>query len=218
MPVVLDELNAVGLSFTQACGDVWRNVVGCPLAGVDGHELIDSRPLIAELERTFVGDKRFSNLPRKFKVSVSGCLHRCAQHEINDIGLVAVEREGVIGYDVWVGGGLGASARMGRRLDAFVLPEEAAEVCAAITEIFRDEGKRTKRTRARIKFLVDEWGVERLRAEVERKIGRSLPTLGRPRRPDRPAPRPPGRAPAARSPACTTSARPRCAAASAASR
>jgi len=176
LPVVLDELNAVGLSFTQACGDVWRNVVGCPLAGVDGHELIDSRPLIEELERTFVGDRRFSNLPRKFKVSVSGCLHRCAQHEINDIGLVAVEKDGVVGYDVWVGGGLGASARMGRRLDLFVLPDEAAEVCRAITEIFRDEGNRTKRTRARIKFLVDEWGVERIRAEVERRLGRSFPT------------------------------------------
>jgi sulfite reductase beta subunit-like hemoprotein len=176
MPVVLDELNAVGLSFTQACGDVWRNVVGCPLAGVDGHELIDSRPLIQELERTFVGDRRFSNLPRKFKVSVSGCLHRCAQHEINDIGLVAVEKDGVVGYDVWVGGGLGASARMGRRLDLFALPEEAAEVCRAITEIFRDEGKRTKRTRARIKFLVDEWGVERLRAAVEERLGRTFPT------------------------------------------
>ena len=176
MPVVLDELNAVGLSFTQACGDVWRNVVGCPLAGVDGHELIDSRPLIEELERTFVGDRRFSNLPRKFKVSVSGCLHRCAQHEINDIGLVAVEKDGVVGYDVWVGGGLGASARMGRRLDVFALPEEAADVCRAITEIFRDEGNRSKRTRARIKFLVDEWGVERLRAEVEERLGRSLPT------------------------------------------
>jgi len=176
LPVVLDELNAVGLSFTQACGDVWRNVVGCPLAGVDGHELIDSRPLIEELERTFVGDRRFSNLPRKFKVSVSGCLHRCAQHEINDIGLVAVEKEGVVGYDVWVGGGLGASARMGRRLDLFVLPDEAAEVCRAITEIFRDEGNRTKRTRARIKFLVDEWGVERIRAEVEQRLGRSFPT------------------------------------------
>ena len=176
MPVVLDELNAVGLSFTQACGDVWRNVVGCPLAGVDGHELIDSRPLIEELEHTFVGDRRFSNLPRKFKVSVSGCLHRCAQHEINDIGLVAVEKDGVVGYDVWVGGGLGASARMGRRLDVFALPEEAADVCRAITEIFRDEGNRSKRTRARIKFLVDEWGVERLRAEVEERLGRSLPT------------------------------------------
>jgi precorrin-3B synthase len=176
LPVVLDELNAVGLSFTQACGDVWRNVVGCPLAGVDGHELIDSRPLIEELERTFVGDRRFSNLPRKFKVSVSGCLHRCAQHEINDIGLVAVEKDGVVGYDVWVGGGLGASARMGRRLDLFVLPDEAAEVCRAITEIFRDEGNRTKRTRARIKFLVDEWGVERIRAEVEQRLGRSYPT------------------------------------------
>jgi sulfite reductase beta subunit-like hemoprotein len=176
LPVVLDELNAVGLSFTQACGDVWRNVVGCPLAGVDGHELMDSRPLIEELERTFVGDRRFSNLPRKFKVSVSGCLHRCAQHEINDIGLVAVEKDGSVGYDVWVGGGLGASARMGRRLDLFVLPEEAAEVCRAITELFRDEGNRTKRTRARIKFLVDEWGVERIRAEVEARLGRSFPT------------------------------------------
>jgi sulfite reductase beta subunit-like hemoprotein len=176
LPMVLDELNAVGLSFTQACGDVWRNVVGCPLAGVDGHELIDSRPLIEELERTFVGDRRFSNLPRKFKVSVSGCTHRCAQHEINDIGLVAVEKDGVVGYDVWVGGGLGASARMGRRLDVFALPEEAAEVCRAITEIFRDEGKRTKRTRARIKFLVDEWGVERIRDEVERRLGRTFPT------------------------------------------
>jgi sulfite reductase beta subunit-like hemoprotein len=175
LPVVLDELNAVGLSFTQACGDVWRNVVGCPLAGVDGHELHDSRPLIEELERTFVGDRRFSNLPRKFKVSVSGCLHRCAQHEINDIGLVAVEKDGVVGYDVWVGGGLGASARMGRRLDLFALPEEAAEVCRAITELFRDEGNRAKRTRARIKFLVDEWGVERIRAEVERRLGRSFP-------------------------------------------
>ena len=122
LPVVLDELNAVGLSFTQACGDVWRNIVGCPLAGVDGHELLDTRPLIEELERVFVGNREFSNLPRKFKVSVSACAHRCAQHEINDIGLVAVEKDGVVGYDVWVGGGLGASARMGRRLDVFVAP------------------------------------------------------------------------------------------------
>ncbi len=176
MPVVLDELNAAGLSFTQACGDVWRNIVGCPLAGVDGHELLDSRPLIQELEQRFVGDRRFSNLPRKFKVSVSGCIHGCAQHEINDVALVAVEKDGEIGYDVWVGGGLGASARMGRRLDVFVAPDEAAEVCEAITEIYRDEGNRTKRTRARIKFLVDEWGVERLRAEVEAKVGRPLKT------------------------------------------
>jgi sulfite reductase (ferredoxin) len=176
MPVVLDELNAVGLSFTQACGDVWRNIVGCPLAGVDGHELIDTRPLIDELERTFVGDRAFSNLPRKFKVSVSACSHRCAQHEINDIGLLAVEKDGVVGYDVWAGGGLGASARMGRRLDIFASPEDAVDVCRAITEIFRDEGKRTKRTRARMKFLIDEWGVEKFRAAIEENLGRELPT------------------------------------------
>jgi len=176
LPIVLDELNAVGLSFTQACGDVWRNIVSCPLAGVDGHELIDTRPLIEELERTFVGHKEYANLPRKFKVSVSACAHRCAQHEINDIGLVAVEKDGVIGYDVWVGGGLGASARMGRRLDVFAAPDEAVEICGGITELFRDEGRRTKRTRARIKFLVDEWGVEKFRAELETHLGRELPT------------------------------------------
>ena len=176
IPIVLDELNAAGLSFTQACGDVWRNVVGCPLAGVDGHELLDTRPLIAALESAFVGHTEYSNLPRKFKVSVSACAHGCAQHEINDIGLVAVEMDGVVGYDVWVGGGLGASARMGRRLDVFVAPEDAVEICRGITEIFRDEGKRTKRTRARIKFLIDEWGVERFRSELERHLGRTLPT------------------------------------------
>ena len=92
---------------------------------------------VTELERTFVGNREFSNLPRKFKVSVSACAHRCAQHEINDIGLIAVDKDGVVGYDVWVGGGLGASAKMGRRLDVFALPEEAADVCRAITEIFR---------------------------------------------------------------------------------
>lgn len=176
VPVVLDELNAVGLSFTQACGDVWRNIVGCPLTGVDGHELIDSRPLIEALETEFVGKREYSNLPRKFKVSVSACAHGCAQHEINDIGLVAVDKDGVVGYDVWVGGGLGASARMGRRLDVFALPDEAVEVCRGITEIFRDEGRRNKRTRARIKFLVDEWGVERFRDELETRLGRELAT------------------------------------------
>ncbi len=174
MPVILDELNAAGLSFTQACGDVWRNIVGCPLAGVDGHELLDSRPVIEELERTFVGDRRFSNLPRKFKVSVSGCIHGCAQHEINDLAFVAVEKDGEVGYDVWVGGGLGASAHVGRRLDAFVRADEVVEIATAITEIYRDEGKRTKRTRARIKFLVDEWGPEKLRDEVEANLGHPL--------------------------------------------
>jgi sulfite reductase (ferredoxin) len=176
LPIVLDELNAAGLSFTQACGDVWRNIVSCPLAGVDGRELSDASELVEALEAEFVGSREYSNLPRKFKVSVSGCAHHCAQHEINDIGLVAVAKDGTVGYDVWVGGGLGSSARMGRRLDVFAAPDEALDVCRAITEIQRDYGNRTKRTRARLKFLVDDWGPDRFRAEVERVLGRSLPT------------------------------------------
>jgi sulfite reductase beta subunit-like hemoprotein len=175
LPVVLDELNAVGLSFTQACGDVWRNIVGCPLAGIDASEILDASRLIAELEAAFVGNRAFSNLPRKFKVAVSGCRHGCAQHEINDIGLVAVEHEGRAGYDVWVGGGLGSSARVGRRLDVFAAPEDALEICRGITELQRDYGNRQKRTRARLKFLVDEWGPERFRAELERVLARELP-------------------------------------------
>ena len=197
MPVILDELNAVGLSFTQACGDVWRNVVGCPLAGVDGHELIDSRPLIEELERTFVGDRALLEPPAQVQgvgVGVPAPL-RAARDQRHRA------RRGREGRRRWAttsgsAAGSGASARMGRRLDVFVLPEEAADVCRAITEIFRDEGKRSKRTRARIKFLVDEWGVERLRDEVEQRLGRVAADIGRPGRSRRSASRPPGRPPA----------------------
>jgi sulfite reductase (ferredoxin) len=175
VPDIFATLDEVGLTSAQACGDVWRNVVGCPLAGVTADEYFDSRPVVDALVANFVGNRRFSNLPRKYKVAVSSCRHHCAQHEINDIGLVGVDAPDLgVGYDVWVGGGLGASARMGRRLGAWIPVEDAVEVASEITALFRDHGNRLKRTRARSKFLVDEWGPERFRQALEERLGREL--------------------------------------------
>jgi sulfite reductase (ferredoxin) len=175
VPDIFQTLDSVGLTSAQACGDVWRNVVGCPLCGVIADEYFDSTPVVNALVDEFVGNRRFSNLPRKYKVAVSSCRHHCAQHEINDIGLVGVDAPGLgLGYDVWVGGGLGASARMGRRLGAWIPVEQAVEVAGEITALFRDYGNRLKRTRARSKFLVDEWGPERFRQALEERLGRQL--------------------------------------------
>lgn len=178
VPHIIGELNKVGLTTQEACGDVVRNVVGCPLAGVDDDELVDASYLIEQVKEHFLYDKAFSNLPRKFKISITGCTHQCAQHEINDIGLVAVKNEaGEIGFDLWVGGGLGARPHLAKRLGVFVWYNEVVEVATRIVEIFRDHGYREDRRKARLKFLVMDWGVERFRNELETRLGRNLTDL-----------------------------------------
>ena len=158
LPDIFDRLEACGMTAAQACGDVWRNVVGCPLSGVIADEHFDATPQVFDLTRHFLGNRRFSNLPRKFKVAVSSCRHHCAQHEINDLAFVAVEHPELgWGYDVWVGGGLGPSARMSRRIDVFVSAETITEVAEGVTALHRDHGNRLSGP-GRIKFLVDEWG------------------------------------------------------------
>jgi sulfite reductase (ferredoxin) len=169
VPAIWEALEAVGLSSVQACGDVPRTTIGCPLAGVDARELIDATPFVAEIERRFVGDPAFSNLPRKFKTSISGCADHCAQHEINDIAFVAVEVDGRVGFDLWVGGGLGPAPRLAQRLGVTVPPERVAEVWAGVTGLFRDHGYRRSRNHARFKFLVADWGPERVREVLERE-------------------------------------------------
>jgi sulfite reductase (ferredoxin) len=176
LPEIFDRLDSCGMTAAQACGDVWRNVVGCPLSGVIADEHFDATPDVFELTRHFLGNRRFSNLPRKFKVAVSSCRHHCAQHEINDLSFVATEHPELgWGYDVWVGGGLGPSARMSRRIDVFVTSETMTEVAEGVTALHRDHGNRLKRTRARIKFLVDEWGAPRFRDALEEFLGKELP-------------------------------------------
>ncbi|MFN7947917.1 MAG: nitrite/sulfite reductase [Blastocatellia bacterium] len=174
-PRILSELDGIGLTTQEACGDVVRNVVGSPLAGVEAGELIDALPIVAEVHELFLNNYAFSNLPRKFKISISGSAQPQEQHEINDVGLIAVRNErGETGFDLWVGGGLGAVPHLARRLNAFVRPHEVSEVITRIVEIFRDHGNRDNRRKARLKFLVAAWGLERFRAELEARLGRQL--------------------------------------------
>jgi sulfite reductase (ferredoxin) len=175
VPAIFAELERIGLSTAGACGDITRNVTGCPLAGIDGAELIDAASIVESVHRHFLGNHEFSNLPRKFKITVSGCASYCTGHEINDIGLVALRLDsGEVVFDLWVGGGLGSKERFAERLGAHVRPEEVIEVCHHICAIFRDEGNRQSRSLARLKFLMAEWGAEAFRRELERRLGRAL--------------------------------------------
>ena len=177
VPAIWDALESVGLSTTEACGDTPRVILGCPLAGLDSGEIIDATPEIAAIGEQYIGDSAFSNLPRKFKSSISGCAAQCAIHEINDIAFVGVINEtGEAGYDLWVGGGLSTNPMIGRRLGTFVRPGQVPEVWAGVTGLFRDYGYRRLRHRARIKFLVADWGPERFREVLEKEyLGYALP-------------------------------------------
>jgi sulfite reductase (ferredoxin) len=177
VPAIWDALESVGLSTTEACGDTPRVMLGCPLAGLDAAEIIDATPEIAAIGEHYIGDAAFSNLPRKFKSSVSGCSAQCAIHEINDIAFVGVVNgAGQAGYDLWVGGGLSTNPMIGRRLGAFVRPGQVPEVWAGVAGLFRDYGYRRLRHRARIKFLVADWGPEKFREVLEKEyLGYALP-------------------------------------------
>jgi sulfite reductase (ferredoxin) len=185
VPAIWDALESVGLSTTEACGDTPRVILGCPLAGLDSDEIIDATSEIAAIGEQYIGDSAFSNLPRKFKSSISGCAEQCAIHEINDVAFVGVLNEaGEAGYDLWVGGGLSTNPMIGRRLGAFVRPGQVPEVWAGVAGLFRDYGYRRLRHRARIKFLVADWGPEKFREVLEKEyLGYALP--------DGPAPAPP---------------------------
>jgi sulfite reductase (ferredoxin) len=186
VPAIWEALESVGLSTTEACGDTPRVILGCPLAGIDADEVIDPSAQIGEVHERFIGEPAFSNLPRKFKSVMSGCAAQCTVHEINDIAFVGVvSSSGEAGYDLWVGGGLSTNPMIGKRLGAFVRPAQVAEVWAGVTSVFRDYGYRRLRHRARIKFLVADWGPERFREVLEKEyLGYALedgPAPGAPR-------------------------------------
>ena len=177
VPDIWEALESVGLSTTEACGDTPRVMLGCPLAGLDAAEIIDATPEITAIGERYIGDSAFSNLPRKFKSSISGCAAQCAIHEINDIAFVGVVNDdGETGYDLWVGGGLSTNPMIGKRLGTFVRPGQVAEVWAGVAGLFRDYGYRRLRHRARIKFLVADWGPGRFREVLEKEyLGYALP-------------------------------------------
>lgn len=173
LPQISDRLRAVGLSTRGACGDVVRNVTGCPLAGLDADEVFDASLVTQEVARALGGNTEFYNLPRKFKISVTGCSSWCSFPEINDIGLSPARRGKEVGFSVRVGGGLSADPHLGVRLDAFVPLERAVEVATAIAAIFRDQQVlRESRERARMKhlFMKEGWTAERFLYELRSRL------------------------------------------------
>jgi ferredoxin-nitrite reductase len=172
VPEIFEKLESVGLSTQQACGDSWRNIVGCPVAGKDKHEHVDALPVAEGLHETYKGHEEHTNLPRKWKVAVTGCREGCGQGDINDLAFEPatkeVDGEEVRGFNVRVGGGLARNEpRFSRDLDVFVTPEEAVEVGGGLSALFRDYGDREDRYSARMKFLVDEMGAEEIRETLQ---------------------------------------------------
>ena len=168
VPAIWQLLEAVGLTTAEACGDTPRVVLGSPVAGVAPDEIVDGTPAIEEIVRRHVGNPEFSNLPRKFKTAVSGSPHQDVAHEVNDLSFVGVQHpEHGPGFDVWVGGGLSTNPHLAQRLGAFVSVDEVADVWAGVVSVFRDYGYRRLRNKARLKFLVADWGIEKFRTVLE---------------------------------------------------
>jgi sulfite reductase (ferredoxin) len=181
LPEVIEALEAVGLTPKGACGDVVRNVTGCPLAGVAADEICDASALALETANLLRANPEFYNLPRKFKISITGCPVWCSYPEINDVGLTAVERfrngKREVGFSLRVGGGLAADPHLAVRLDAFVHPEQVLQVVRTIVEIFRDaDVLRENRKRARLKFLFSKfgWTPESFLQELNSRLGYEL--------------------------------------------
>ncbi len=177
VPAIWEALEAVGLHTTEACGDTPRVIIGCPLAGIAADEVIDATPQLRDVHDRYIGSPEFSNLPRKFKTAISGCTAHCTVHEINDVAFVGVVNdEGETGYQVYVGGGLSTNPMFAQSLGVFVTPEQVHEVWKGVISIFRDYGYRRLRSRARIKFLVKDWGAAKFREVLEQQyLGRALP-------------------------------------------
>ncbi|GLX47665.1 sulfite reductase [Streptomyces hygroscopicus subsp. hygroscopicus] len=176
VPEIWRRLEEVGLSTTEACGDTPRAILGSPVAGIAEDEIVDGTPAIEEIHRRVIGNPAYSNLPRKFKTAVSGSPLLDVAHEINDVAFVGVEHpEHGPGFDLWVGGGLSTNPKIGVRLGAWVPLAEVADVHEGVISIFRDYGYRRLRNRARLKFLVADWGAEKFRQVLEDEyLGRKL--------------------------------------------
>ena len=168
VPEIWARLEAAGMQTTEACGDTPRVILGSPVAGIAEDEIIDPSPVIAEIVERFIGDPELANLPRKFKSAITGHPSLDVVHEINDISLVGVVHPELgAGYDLWVGGGLSVAPRLAERLGAFVRADQAAEVWYGVIRIFRDYGYRRLRNKARLKFLLADWGPDKFRDILE---------------------------------------------------
>jgi len=176
VPEIWRRLEEAGITTVQACGDSARNVLCCPVSGLGREEAIDAYPVVQAISNYFTGNREYANLPRKFKMSVTGCLEDCAQAEINDIGMLPARLgDGTLGFNVRVGGGLSDGPRMASDVDVFVRPEEAVEITRGIAQVFGELGDRENRWTARMRYLVQELGPEGFREELEKRV--SIPLI-----------------------------------------
>ena len=187
VPEIWERLKSVGLITLQTGMDNIRGVIGCPAAGLTPNELFDASPVVKEFTQLFIGDKAYTNLPRKFNVTITACKEACTHAEAQDIALTPATKEingeEVKGFNVAVGGKMGSGGfRIASPLDLFVTPDEAAAVCSHIVFIFRDHGARELRTKARLAFLIESWGVAKFRSELERRVDRPLASAGKDQR------------------------------------
>jgi ferredoxin-nitrite reductase len=178
VPEIWRRLEEVDITTVQACGDSARNVLCCPVSGL-GEEAIDAYPVAQAISDYFTGNREYANLPRKFKMSVTGCLEDCAQAEINDIGMLPARLDdGTIGFNLRVGGGLSDGPRMASDIDVFVRPEDAVEITRGIAQVFGELGNRENRWTARMRYLVQELGPESFREELEKRVSVELTPAG----------------------------------------
>ncbi|WP_435364504.1 nitrite/sulfite reductase [Haloarchaeobius sp. DYHT-AS-18] len=182
LPEIWDRYDEVGLTTVQGCGDSARNVLGCPAAGLDHHECFDAQPVVDAVSDFFTGNREYANLPRKFKLTITGCRHDCAQSQINDLGLVpartVVDGEDFYGFHVRVGGGLSDGPRMASDLDVFVRPEDVVEFCRAVAQTFKELGDRHNRGVCRMRYLVQQLGPETFEQAVRDRCTVDLPGRG----------------------------------------
>ena len=183
IPRVFDLLDEVGLTTSQTGMDNVRNIMGCPVSGLNPKEKVDSYSLVKALNEHIIGNSEFSNLPRKFNITLSGCPDDCVHAETQDLALVpAIEEMGGrtnYGFNVLVGGKLGSGGyRIATPLDVFLCPEEVVEVCSALILLYRDHGSRGVRSKNRLAFLIEDWGEEKFRSALEERVGRSLTPAG----------------------------------------
>jgi ferredoxin-nitrite reductase len=183
VPEIWEKLRGVDLRSLQTGIDNIRNINGCALAGLTPHESFDASPVVQELDRLFVGSKgnpEFTNLPRKFNITVTGCLDNCTHNESQDIALVPARKGGRFGFNVLVGGKMGSGGfTVASALNVFVEAFQAAAVVAELVKIYRDHGQREARSKCRFAFLIEEWGIRRLRTELVARLGQELEFRGK---------------------------------------
>ncbi|MDO8432248.1 MAG: nitrite/sulfite reductase [Candidatus Binatus sp.] len=184
-PEILERLKRVGLTTMGGCGDVVRNITGCPVAGVDHDELFDVTPLIAEAAGFFYGNREYSDLPRKHKITIAACRYHCNAPEINCVALIGMVRDGREGFAVRVGGGQSSTPRLARHLGVFITREQAMPVMRAIIDVWKGTTEyRISRVKARLKFMIDDYGPAEFRKLVEARLGYALEDLAETPLPD----------------------------------